>query len=317
MGKEARKVRKGIDTRDWREYNRWQSEEVFLACQSMKALVESATIHDWQRKNGRPRIPRRELVLCLLIRAYFDLSFRRTVGLLKLLQPALGLTKVPHFNTLQKYNRRGGLTATLQSLFDQTAEPFWIVEKVVSVDSTGLLLHGSGAWRSNKDEKTPRDFAKLHVLSGTKTRATLAIRVTRGAWHDSTQLEPLLEQIPDDAVAERLTADSAYWSHKGCAQVERAGLQPMIKPKENARWWTRPTDAFERMTRFAKQFPNRFKKLYHRRSTSESRNATEKGLFGDRLRTRRPASRRNDALAREIVYNVRLLTKGVPQPSAG
>ena len=71
------------------------------------------------------------------------------------------------------------------------------------------------------------------------------------------------------------------------------------------------------MTRFALQFPNRFKKLYHRRSTSESRNATAKGLFGDRLRTRRPANRRNHAIAREIVYNVRLLMKGVPQPIAG
>lgn len=317
MGKGATKVRKRIDRRNWKEYNRWQSEEVFLACLAMKAVVESATIHDWERKNGRPRIPRRELVLCLLVRAYFNFSFRRTVGLLKILQPTLGLRRVPHFNTIQKYNRKAGMTATLQNVLVQVAAPFWAVEETISVDATGLLLHGSGAWRSNKDDKTPRDFAKLHVLSGTKTRATLAIRLTRGAWHDSTQLEPLLEQMPEDAAARRLTGDSAYWSHKNCAEAERHELQPIMKPKENARWWTHPKDAFERMTRFAMQFPNRFKRLYHRRSTSESRNATEKGLFGDRLRTRRPASRRNDALAREIVHNVRLLTKGVPQPSAG
>ena len=279
--------------------------------------MESATIHDWQRKNGRPRMPRRELILCLLVRAYFDLCFRRTVGLLKLLQPALGLTRIPHFNTLQKHNRRGGLTATLQSLLDQTAEPFWELEETVSVDSTGLLLHGSGAWRSNKDEETPRDFAKLHVLSGTKTRATLGIRLTRGTWHDSTQLDPLLHQIPEDAPASRLTADSGYWSHKNCAQVERAGLQPIIKPKSNAKWWTHPTDAFERMTRFAKQFPNRFKGLYRGRSTSESRNATEKGLFGDRLMTRRTEALRNDTLAREIVFNSRLHTWWFPDRLPG
>ncbi len=245
------------------------------------------------------------------------MSFRRAVGLLKVLQPVLGLGRVPHFNTLQKYNRTAGMTATLQGVLVEVAAPFWAVEETISVDATGLLLYGSGAWRSNKDEKTPRDFAKLHVLSGTRTRATLAIRLTRGAWHDSTQLAPLLEQEPADAAARRLDGDSAYWSRKNCAEAERAGLQPIIKPKENARWWTHPKDAFERMTRFAKQFPNRFERLYHRRSTSESRNATEKGLFGDRLRTRRPASRRNDVLARQIVYNRRLLTKGVPKPSAG
>ncbi len=69
MGKGARKVRKRIDTRDWAEYNRWQSEEVLLACRFFKGLVESSMIHDWSRKNGRPRAARRELVLCLLVRA--------------------------------------------------------------------------------------------------------------------------------------------------------------------------------------------------------------------------------------------------------
>jgi len=49
------------------------------------------------------------------------------------------------------------------------------------VDSSGLVLFGSGAWRSNHDAEARRDFAKLHVLSGTATRATLAVRVTRGA----------------------------------------------------------------------------------------------------------------------------------------
>ena len=317
MGKGATKVRKRIDGRNWTEYNRWQSEEVFLACLFFKTLVESSAIHDWSRKNGRPRFARRELVLCLMVRAYFDLSFRRAAGLLKLLQPVLGLGRVPHFNTLQKYNRTGGMTATLEGVLVEVAAPFWAVEETVSVDATGLLLHGSGAWRSNKGDTSPRDFAKLHVLSGTKTRATLAIRLTRGAWHDSTQLESLLEQKPDDAVARRLTGDRAYWSRKNCNEAERHDLQAIMQPKENARWWAHPKDPFERMTRFAMQFPRRFKKLYHRRSTSESRNATDKGLFGDRLRTRRPASRRNDVLAREIVHNVRLLTKGAPQPSAG
>lgn len=73
-----------------------------------------------------------------------------------------------------------------------------------------------------------------------------------------------------------------------------------------ARKW--PKDAFEKMTRFGQQFPNRFASVYHRRSTSESRFATEKLLFGDRLRCRRPVSRRNEVLAREIAHNVRLLT---------
>jgi transposase len=41
--------------------------------------------------------------------------------------------------------------------------------------------------------------------------------------------------------------------------------------------------------------------------TAESRFATVKLMFGDRLRRRKRTSRRNTVLAREIVHNVRLL----------
>jgi len=317
LAKSRGKVRRRIDRRDWRQYNRWQSEEVRLACLFLKDLVESSTIHDWERHRGRPRIPRRELVLCLLVRSYFHMSFRRTVGLLKLLGPTLGLVRVPHFNTLQKYNRGDGITRTLEDLLAETAHLFWAVEQTLAVDATGLVLFGSGAWRANHDPEARRDFAKVHVLSGTETRATLAVRVTRGTWHDATQLEPLLDDVPDHAVAGAVTGDGAYWSRASCEAAHRARLQPYFSPRENARWPTHPRDAFEQMTRFALQFPNRFGARYHRRSTAESRFATEKALFGDRLRCRRPASRRNEVLAREIVHNVRLLTKGMPRPPAG
>ncbi len=257
---------------------------------------------------------RRELVLCLLVRAYFHLSFRRTVGLLQLLKDSLSLGHLPHFNTLQKYNRGDGLTRTLENVLAETARPFWAVEKLLAVDATGLVLFGSGAWRSNHDPEAVRDFAKVHILSGTVTRGTLAVRVTRGTWHDTTQLGPLLESFSDGAEAEAVTGDGAYWNRAACVAARDAGLQPYFSPRENARWPMHPVDAFDCMTRFALQFPNRWATRYHRCSAAESRFATEKGLFGDRLRCRRPTSRRNEVLAREIVHNVRLLTKGMPEP---
>lgn len=276
-------------------------------------LVESSTIPGWERRKGRPRIPRRDLVLCLLVRSYFHLSFLWTVGLLKLLQTSLGLARVPHFNTLQKYNRSAGITRTLEDLLAETARAFWPVEKTLAVDASGLVLHGSGAWRSNHDSEARRDFAKVHILAGTASRATLAVRVTRGAWHDAMQLEPLLSDVTDRAASDALAGDGQYWSRACCAAARRAGLQPYFSPWKNPRWPTRPVDVFERMTRFALQFPNRFRARYQRRSAAESRFATEKALFGDRLRCHRPTSRRNQVLAREIVHNVRLLTKGRPR----
>ena len=53
-----------------------------------------------------------------------------------------------------------------------------------------------------------------------------------------------------------------------------------------------------------------FLSKYHRMSMAETRHHMERAIFGVRLRYRKPASRRNEVLAREICHNVRLLAKG-------
>ena len=44
-------------------------------------------------------------------------------------------------------------------------------------------------------------------------------------------------------------------------------------------------------------------------SMAERRHHMERAIFGVRLRCRKPMSRRNDVLAREICHNVRLFAK--------
>lgn len=294
---------------DWSTYNTWQAREMVRVVHRLRDLVDASCIHNWSYNTGRPRIPRRTVILGLLIRAYFDLSFRRTEGLLHLLRPHLGIQQVPHFNTLCQYNQDRGITRTLQRLLDHTAEPFWSVEEKAGVDASGVVLTGQGAWHARKhgSEAGGRSYAKTHVLNGVETRATLAVRFTGGRRHDSQELPALVDAVPDDAGVDTVLGDKAYWTRTKCQAAKDAGLQPYFQPKDNARWWKFPSDAFEKMTRYALNFPNRFQEVYRRRCTAESRFATVKQLFGDRLRCRRRTSRRNTVLAREIVHNVRLL----------
>lgn len=44
-----------------------------------------------------------------------------------------------------------------------------------------------------------RAYTETHVLSGGETRATLAVRFTRGRRHDSQELPDLVEAVPPDA----------------------------------------------------------------------------------------------------------------------
>ena len=75
--------------RDWRKYNEWQCREIVLACTVLRGLVGSSVVHDWERSNGRPGIARRDIVLCLLVKAYLHVSYRRLTGLLRVLRPYL------------------------------------------------------------------------------------------------------------------------------------------------------------------------------------------------------------------------------------
>jgi len=63
------------------------------------------------------------------------------------------------------------------------------------------------------------------------------------------------------------------------------------------------------MTYYSMKSVNRFLRKYHRRSMAETHCYMEKAIFA-KLICRKPASRRNEVLAREICHNVRLLTKG-------
>jgi len=125
------------------------------------------------------------------------------------------------------------------------------VETTISIDSIDLSPQGSGAWRRNKSYDSPRDFAKLHLLNGTRTRATLSPN-DRRSWQDSTQLKPLLAKKPFDAAAEDLTGDSAYRTRPPFKSTRESDSQLCFKPKGNARHWVEPKDTFERMTNFEK-----------------------------------------------------------------
>jgi len=276
----------------------------------LRDLVDASCIHNGSDNTGRPRTPRRTIILGLLVRAYVDLSFRRTEGLLSLLKPHLGIKHVPQFNTLCPYNQQRGITTTLQRVLAETAQPLGASRRTPAWLPRVSCSTGPGAWHARKHDAEPRPYAKTHVLNGVKTRATLAVSFAPGHRHDSQELPELIDEVPDEAAVHAVLGDKAYWTRDNGQLVKDAGLQPYVNPKSNARWWRFPSDPFEKMPRYALNVPNRFQDVDRRRVTAKSRFATVKLLFGDRLRCRLRTRRRNTVLAREIVHNVRLLDWG-------
>ncbi|MBX8639737.1 MAG: transposase [Thermoplasmata archaeon] len=189
--------------RDWRKYNEWQCKEIVLACTVLRGLVDNSRVHYWERRDGRPRIARRDIVLCLLVKACLNVSCRRLTGF---------LSRIPHFSTLAAYNRMPSMEVTLKSLLGHTAEGAWKEESIIAIDSSGLLLHGSGSWRSSRYREGRKDYGKIHVLSGTDSLMTLAVRTTRGTWDDSTRPGQLMNEVTEGSTVTAVATDIAYWN---------------------------------------------------------------------------------------------------------
>ena len=106
-------------------------------------------------------------------------------------------------------------------------------KSTIAIDSSGLLLHSSGSRRSSRYREGGDDYGKIHVLSGTDSLMTLAVR-TAGTWHDSTRSGQLMNEVPEQSAATAMAADNAYWNHRCCNSARAAGLQPYFRPKDNA-----------------------------------------------------------------------------------
>ena len=80
----------------------------------------------------------------------------------------------------------------------------------IFVDSTGVSIHvGNSYWNEYKHRKTDqKKWLKIHVCVNVKTGEVLANTLTDPCTSDSSQVEPLLKQLPDQL--EKFYGDTAY-----------------------------------------------------------------------------------------------------------
>ncbi len=68
-------------------YNERQWKEIVLTCAVLRGCVERTRLRDWESRNGRSRVARRGIELCLLLKTYLNVSYRRFTGVLKVFSP--------------------------------------------------------------------------------------------------------------------------------------------------------------------------------------------------------------------------------------
>lgn len=263
---------------------------------------------DYGATTSRHDFTQRQLMACLVLRAYLNTTYRGVIDVLAVssqLRQSLGMTdKLPHYTTLQKFSARSQVLAIAQKLVETIgkAAAAQSPDEVAAMDSTGLELTTASAYfRSRRGKGTVKKWVKVSVMIFCGSLLPLALEVSMGPRNDCTQVPSLLAQAQAVGQPQRLYADAGYdaeWVHRQCR--EQWQVESIIKPI------TRRADG-GRSGKYRAQMTDEHlrERGYGQRWAVESFFSALKRTMGSALRARRPDQMIAEACFKVLAYTLR------------
>jgi hypothetical protein len=192
---------------------------------------------DYGATTSRHDFTQRQLMSCLILRAYLKTTYRGVLEVLAVSPPLrerLGMTdKLPHYTTLQKFSARSQVLAIAQKLVAEIgqAAAAQTPAQPAAMDATGMALTtASDYFRTRKGGKV-RKWVKVSVMVLCGSLLPLGLIVELGAVNDKLHARSLLTQAQAVAQPPQLYADAGYDSeplHVQCR--EHWGVESVINP---------------------------------------------------------------------------------------
>ena len=264
---------------------------------------------DYGAARSRHDFTQRQLMACLIVRAYFKTTYRGLLEILAVspaLRARLGLEeKLPHYTTLQKFSGRARVLDIVQQMIATIAHAAGPAKpaQAAAMDSTGFAIGNASAYFAQRQGKTQkcRRWIKLSVIILCGSLLPAGVVVDLGPSNDRIQVPALLDQAQAVSQPTQLFADAGYdaeWIHARCH--EQWGVQSVIKPNgqradgtRNGRW--RKDMSAENLRTWG----------YGRRWAVESFFSGLKRTMGHALSARRTGQMLAEAAFRVLAYALR------------
>ncbi len=235
-----------------------------LAVARRALAVADPALRPFAHRFSPQRYTQPQLFACLVVKVFFKTDYRGIVQLLRDLSDlrgTLGLTRVPHFTTLQKASKRLLRRPRARRLLRRTIRRFQGRRTRVrraAFDSTGLDCgHASRYFvrrrhRNRDGTQTVRytRYAKLELSIDTDSHLILGVRTSRGPHPDVDRFVGLLDETLTNARPERVRGDAGYDSEPNHRYArERHGIKSFM-PAEHGRPSSKPpTGRYRRQMR--------------------------------------------------------------------
>jgi transposase len=306
---ENRKEANKTYPQDWKNYNKSQCQEKLLFMDLLFDLCNQIPING-QRVRGRPHLDLGDMIFCVCLKIYNDISSRRNESDLQMAFDYGYIDRVPHFNSILNYLNKPELKDYLSSLINLSALPLKLFESGFSVDATGFSTSLHGSWvevrscKSGLDTVKVRQYMKCHIMSGNRTNIITHVEVTDAYTHDTMMFPNLVNTTGCLFDMKTVFADKGYSSRKNMTIVARNGAVPYIPFRRTCKGRSKGSPMWHQMFSLFQKHHDEFMGIYHQRSNVESVFSSIKRKFGDYLRTKNEIAMTNEILCKCLVHNI-------------
>ena len=258
-----------------------------------------------------------QLFACLALKNFLRTDYRGVVAQLAdspALTDTLGLTRIPHYTTLQKAAQRLLKSAPARRLLEATVRLHLGRKRRVkrsAIDSTGLECSAASGYFVRRRSRVAEPwktvvyhhYPKLGLVCGTDDHFIFASHAGRGPRPDVDEFRPLVAEALRIVRLSQMTADAGYDSEPNhCFARDQHGLRTIIPAKHGRPTDKPPTGHYRRLmkSRFDRQ-------AYRRRSQVETVISMIKRRQGAHVRGRSYHSQCRDLRLLVLTHNVMIL----------
>jgi hypothetical protein len=250
-------------------------------------------------KVGRPfKITDGYAVFLAVVRYLFSMPYRQVEGFTRALSRLIQRLPTVDYSWVRR--RMLGLDLSPYESLRGCDGPV-----VIAVDSSGVSVHKCGGWVERLYGRKKR-YVKIHFAVDVRTKEVLAMDVTTDDIHDSEVLPSLIANASRHRSIAEAFMDGAYDSSKTYALLRKMGINPIIKPRRNARTDRGPPERRSSVMILKTIGEKAWSRVmgYGRRWSAETAFSTFKRLYGEYCMAKNMENISKELMAKAYIYNM-------------
>ena len=279
-----------------------KSSRYIRMVRTMMSIIKRARIPPYLHKCSNHVYTVWQHLVLLVLRQYENKSYRRFADLIQEctnIQQYLGLSKLPHYTTLQKasYRLNGTMLHKILSgfaLYIKTRRK----SVIIGIDSTGFGYNQSSYYYT-KRARLRRKFVKISIAADMKHQIVCAVKIRHRPRHDSVDFVSLLERTNQIIPVSTVLADKGYDSERNHVATEKLGILSIIPP----RYADVPVYKTRGYHRKMLKRHGYDEITYHQRNKTETVFSVTKRTSGDSVTSRKIVTINRELMYRVIAYN--------------